>query len=93
MGIKVPESSAVWLTALELLPTDSGAAFLMTDDKQQGVFWSVDDSRPQFAKSDDFHRSIVDLGRLSQTTHALRYGSIATKLDQQICFRPFSIKR
>lgn len=84
----IPESSAVWLMALELLPAGSNAVFSITSEKQRGVFWSLDDAPPQFAKSDDFRRSVVDLGRLSRRNHTLIYGSAAAKLDQQICFRP-----
>jgi hypothetical protein len=88
----VTGSERVWLTALELRQTSSDAVFLMAraDD---GVYWSVDGSAPQLTKPDGFGRAVVPLGQLGQSAHTLTFGATATKLDQQVCFRPFSAAR
>ncbi|HEV3092804.1 MAG TPA: hypothetical protein VGX91_15290 [Candidatus Cybelea sp.] len=89
----VPDAPAVWLTALELQSGGSEAVFLMNDDKQKEVFWSLDGSSPQPAKADDFGRAIVSLGRLNQVRHELTFGASAANLSQQVCFRPFLATR
>ncbi len=91
--MKVPESSAVWLTALELLPSSSDAVFMMTDEKQKSVAWSVDGAAPKSMDADPFGRVVAALGPLSPGSHTLRYGAAADNLNQQICFQPFSSGR
>jgi hypothetical protein len=92
-AMPIPESAAVWLTALELQPTSSDAIFLMLDTKQKGLFWSLDGAPAQHATADQFARAVVPMGQLSQIVHTLRFGPVATRLDQQICFRPFLATR
>ena len=92
MPVPVPGAGPVWLTALELRQAGSDAVFL-TAQANAGVFWSVDGSPPQFTKPDGFGRAVVPLGRLRPAPHTLTSGAVATKLDQQVCFRPFSSAR
>ncbi|HVR46204.1 MAG TPA: hypothetical protein VMT95_06170 [Candidatus Binatia bacterium] len=89
----VPESASVWLTALELRPTRSDGVFVMLDEKQKRLFWSLDGAEPQYAKADQFGRAVVPMGQLSQAAHTLAFGPVATRLDQQVCFRPFLATR
>jgi hypothetical protein len=89
----IPESAPAWLTALELQFTRSDAVFVMLDEKQKGLFWSLDGSAPQYAKADQFGRAVVPMGQLRQAVHTLKFGPVANNLDQQVCFRPFLATR
>ena len=92
-GMNVPESGAVWLTALELSLSSSDAVFIMADEKQKNVVWSIDGSVPKSMDADRFGRAVVALGPLSPGSHTLMYGATAGSLNQQICFQPFSAAR
>jgi hypothetical protein len=89
----VPEFGEVWLTALELQPASSDAVFMMADEKQKSVVWSLDGATAKAAGADRFGRAVVPLGQLDPGIHTLQYGSTAGKLDQKVCFRPFLATR